>query len=325
MRTAFVMSGGGEKGAYGVGALEHLLVDLNLDFDLYVGVSVGNLVGAWMAQYPEDEKSEGFRGLKELFLGIETEDVHRSWLWGSKYLGYVWAVLSGKPSLRCSAPLRELIQRYLDPAKLRSSGKAFRAGAVSYSTGRYRVFSERDDPLPKIIEASAAYPLGLEPAELEGQWWGDGGIRTLTPIKAAIEAGAERIVAVTLAASDPEDHFSSDPSLVDVGLRTIGLQNEEIVTSDIRIAQLYNLAIALAAKLEEVGVSDAEVDAAVQEAGFPSDYASKKLVPIVHIRPERSLATPVLEFSKGESRRIFDLGRADAVAAMSAAGSAWLP
>jgi NTE family protein len=75
-KYALVLSGGGFKGAFQVGALQYLLengirhndgtVFMNPKFDFIAGVSVGALNGSFMAM-------EDFEGLKKLWNDVETK------------------------------------------------------------------------------------------------------------------------------------------------------------------------------------------------------------------------------------------------------------
>ena len=56
-RLALVLSGGGAKGAFQVGALQHLIEDRGLDFTIVAGVSTGALQAAMVAQGDIDRKS----------------------------------------------------------------------------------------------------------------------------------------------------------------------------------------------------------------------------------------------------------------------------
>jgi NTE family protein len=47
------------------------------------------------------------------------------------------------------------------------------------------------------VMASAALPLFFPAVQVEGRWYGDGGIRLATPLSPAIHLGAERIIAIS--------------------------------------------------------------------------------------------------------------------------------
>lgn len=315
-KVAVVISGGGQKGPYAVGVLKRLILEMDLTVSIYAGVSVGALISALMAQYPEDEKVAGFQHLTEVFLTVKTEDVHESWAWRwlGRWLGYLWAFVTGKPSLRSTAPLRGLIAKHLDTERLMKSDKQCLVGSVSLTSGGYWIFSKQFVPFAKAVEASASFPFIFEPVEMRGEIWTDGGIRTVTPLKAAIDAGAEVVYSITLSPEDPPDSFTSQPDLLECGLRVLDLQGEEIVLTDLQVAKMYNAAILLTERLKEAGVPDEDVASTLTKAGLPQDIANKRYVEITEFRPSRPLDTSLLEFVPSEAREIYEIGYRDALA-----------
>lgn len=316
-KVAVVISGGGQDGPYAVGVLKRLLLELDLVVSLYAGVSVGALIAALMAQFPEEKKVEGFQRLTEIFLTVKTEDVHQSWAWGwlGKWFGYLWAFLRRKPSLRTTAPLRGLIEADLDPQRLKESDKDCYVGCVSLTSGDYEIFGKDFVPFAKAVEASASFPLIFEPVKMRGGLWTDGGVRTVTPLKAAIKAGAEVVYSVTLAPEDPPDSFTSDPDMLEHGLRAFQLQGEEIIKTDLQVAKLYNAAILLVERLKEAGVTDEEVTSILVKADLPTDLVGKRFVEIIEIRPSKPLDTTLLEFVPSEAQQSYEIGYRDALAA----------
>jgi NTE family protein len=110
----------------------------------------------------------------------------------------------------------------LDEDKIRSSGIILRIATVSLETGKLRFVNEfgrfvdanksgefikedtRMSPVSvaDAVVASSSIPMVFPPLKLHDDNYTDGGIRTLLPIRAAIDAGATTIYAI--AAGDPE-------------------------------------------------------------------------------------------------------------------------
>ena len=281
-KIAVSISGGGEKGPYAVGVVKYLIETLNLDVSTWVGVSVGALISSFMCQYKEEDKLKAVEDLEELFTSVKTEDIHEGW-----FLGYLGALIFSKPSLRCTKPFRKTMDRVFDKDRFRSSGKEFRCGAVSMTTGKYEIFDETTPDILKAIEASASFPFMFEPVRIGQEWYADGGVRTVTPIKAAIDAGADVIYAITLQPEDPTDEYPDDPVWHEAAIRTLDLQSEAIIAKDIQLAQVYT-------QLANAGVS------------------GKKPVEIYHIRPEKMLPTSLLEFDPKEAELLVEIGMRDA-------------
>ena len=72
MKRALVLSGGGCKGAFEVGAIEYLLKKESLDFHIFTGTSVGALNAAFLGQARNRHELLAIaEDLKELWLGLK--------------------------------------------------------------------------------------------------------------------------------------------------------------------------------------------------------------------------------------------------------------
>src|SRR5256885_3979647 len=83
MRRALVLSGGGAKGSWQVGACQHLIVERGLWFDVIAGVSAGAVNAATLAQARDpDELAAELEHLRAVWLGLRgSRDVYRRrWL-----------------------------------------------------------------------------------------------------------------------------------------------------------------------------------------------------------------------------------------------------
>lgn len=269
---ALVLSGGGSKGQYHVGVIQHLMGELGIQYDIICGVSVGALIAAYLCQYPKGQEAEASKELTELFSGIENKHIWKHWFL-VRYFAGLW-----KGGLMNSKPLRNTINKYLDTDRIRNSGRELRVGAVSLNKGDYRIFTQYDMPLKKIIYASAAFPIAFEPIEIYGQWWSDGGIRTVTPIKSAIFTGATKIDVVMASPPYSIPRFNPDPNSVEVALRTIELMSDQIIDDDLKKALLYN-------KLIEAGVDH-----------------EKRYIEFNAVRPSEILNENSLEFLPKEAK-----------------------
>jgi NTE family protein len=181
---ALVLSGGGAKGAFQVGALDTLLNEQGLEFAVVAGVSTGALSAGMLAQGTglQGQRAE-LEGLKELYFSLgSTRDIYRS-----RFLGLLGAFLF-HDSIYDPSPLRDKITRRIDPARLRGSGTALRVGAVCLEDGRYRSVTQHDPHILSFVFASASMPVFWPPVEIDGRHWVDGGVRNVTPLRDAIHA-----------------------------------------------------------------------------------------------------------------------------------------
>src|ERR1043166_4876622 len=116
MRRALVLSGGGAKGSWQVGACEHVIAQRGHWFDVISGVSVGAINGAVLARgHDPGSLRAHFDRLRAWWHGVRgNHNVYRPRPHGA--LGFV---LGKANSLYDSTPLREeVIGRDVDPQQV---------------------------------------------------------------------------------------------------------------------------------------------------------------------------------------------------------------
>jgi predicted acylesterase/phospholipase RssA len=193
---ALVLSSGGSRGYYHIGALQYLYNRTNAQHDIICGTSIGALLGAYLAQYKKGQEDFAINRLWMLFCQLRTEDVYVKWRpWG------VFQTLFSKRSLYNNKPMRELVDTHIDPLKILDTGRKLRIGVTLYqaihvgtrSFSNYKIYTEQDPDLRSVIKASSALAPFFEPVRLIEGLGADGGVQNITPIKAAIAAGATSI------------------------------------------------------------------------------------------------------------------------------------
>ncbi len=207
-KTAFVLAGGGSLGAVEVGMLE-ALIDFGVYPDLVVGSSVGAINGAFFAGQPD---SHGVRRLGEIWRGLRRSDVFpfaplgvlKSFVWGRNYLVD-------------PRPLRRLIKRHLAYRDLADAAIPCHLVATDVLTGAQVVLSS--GPVADAVLASAAIPAVFPPVKIGGRYLADGGIANNTPISAAVELGASRIIVLPTGFSCDIDKPPTNP----IGMALHGL------------------------------------------------------------------------------------------------------
>ena len=287
MKRALVLSGGGSKGQYHIGALRHLLGDLERPYHILSGTSVGALVAGFLAMYPVGAEKQSATELEHLFGRITDEHIWKHWTFFRRAAGF-W-----KPSFLNSKPLQELVSKEIDCAKIRASKKELRVVATSLTSGQAHVFDQHQVPLDRAILASSAFPGMFLPVAMNGDLWTDGGVRNNTPLKSAIVAGADEVDVLVCAPADPTEGFSNRPKAFPTFLRAVDIMLDEATDADLRFAKLYN-----------------------DLAGAPG-YEDRRKVKLNIIRPDRELNEDPLTFNLGEAMLLREEGYRDAVAAMA--------
>lgn len=269
-----------------MGALKHLLGDLGVRYDILSGISVGSLNCGFLSMFPCGKEKEALEELLSIWTGLRgTKDIHVPW-----YKGVLWVLpLLWKTSLRNSSPLEKLVRRRLDVSASRSSGRELRVGAVSLTTGQYRVFDQNYSDLPSAILASSSFPGILKPVKMENELWTDGGVRDITPIQAAIDAGATSIdIVVTSPLDGVGMGFDRTPNTLDLGIRVLDIMSDEILLEDFTKTKLIN----------DLVLSGSAPD--------------KKYIPLRLLAPSRILTTDPMSFDPKVTLDLIEEGYRDA-------------
>jgi NTE family protein len=275
---ALVLSGGGCKGAFQVGALNHLVNDRGLSYDIICGVSVGALNTSFLSMYSKSEEKIAVQKLQEFWITVNNDKVWKRWFPFGR-LHALW-----EKSLYNSQPLIDLIHKQIELDKIRSSGRKISVGAVSLDTGEYRVFTPDDDSFVDGVLASSAFPGGLKPIKIDNQLWTDGGVKHITPLKSAIDFGATDIDVIMCSPESTTSKYDDSSKTITLGLRTVDLMTDQINTDDLKIADMYNKLVLLGA------------------------CPDKRAVNIKVIRPTEDLVSDSLNFDNANILRMISLG-----------------
>jgi NTE family protein len=227
---AVVLDGGGARAAYQVGLLRGLVRrHPNLRIPMITGVSAGAINASFLAAHPGPLRV-AVDELGRLWSGLTVEQVFRVDMWSLASNAFHWGLglVSGgrlvRPPLRGmvdTAPLRKTLEDYFgcrgeQPITgIARNLESDRLDAIaivtsSYTTGRtvawvqgrnvedwerpFRL-SRRCTLTVDHVMASAALPLFFPAVQLGEEWFGDGGIRLITPFSPAVHLGARRILA----------------------------------------------------------------------------------------------------------------------------------
>ena len=182
---AFVLSGGGNRGALQAGAMK-VLLDRGIVPDILIGTSVGAINAAYLASGPSPETA---LELEQLWAQVTDDDVYP----GSR-LAVLWRLLRRQNSLYPSDNLYRFLRERM-PAGIETFGDVTAAElyivATHLETGRMHVFGER--PAVQVVDAimaSTALPPFHPPWSVEGDFYFDGGAVSDLPLRVAVKRGA---------------------------------------------------------------------------------------------------------------------------------------
>lgn len=278
---ALVHSGGASKGAWAAGVIQHLIGDLEIDYDIYTGTSVGAINTSFLAMFKSGEEKQAAALLKEWWLKLNNAKIYRHWpFWGR--VAAAW-----QKSFYDSSPLHSLIRENISLDKIRTSGKQIAVGALNLHTGKYTIFNQDSDDFINAVLASSAFPAAFMPVKINNDLFIDGGVKTISPIKAAIDMGATEIDVITTSPDVRDKKFIQDPSIIDIIRRSFDVATDKILSNDIEIAIMYN-------KLAEAELSD------------------KKPIKLNILRPHYNLIDNVLDFDPIKIKEMMLCGYNDA-------------
>lgn len=233
-----VLSGGAVKGAYEVGALQYLINDLGLQYDVLTGVSVGALNCSYLSMFPKAQERDAFTSLFNLWHSIDNSKVRKNWF------PFGWLTGLWKDSVYNSQPLIDMVHSTLDLNKIRASGRQIVVGAVSLTSGNYTRFSQKDDSFIDAVLASSSFPMGLNPIKIGSELYTDGGVKHITPLKEAIDLGCDDLDVIICGPTQTSSSFS-DVDAITLGLRCFDLMTDQTTEADIQLAKAINRIVEL--------------------------------------------------------------------------------
>jgi NTE family protein len=281
-RIGLVLSGGGARGAYEAGVMSVLgpaLAARRERPSIYIGTSVGAVNAAYMAaseHLPADEAGEGgLRRWREVSKGTVIRPIllRQAPLTALRYAGEILSLPGVRlPSLMDPKPFERNLDRWIDWDQVHRNvdedvveivacvATAARSGrTVVFVEGHSERIKHRSHAIDYVksrlddqhVRASAAIPILFPPVRVEHPneargWYFDGGTRLNTPIKPALDLGAERLIVVaTDSVAEPSKrpgrHDSQPPDFGDGALHVLQGMLVDPVVEDMRILGNINM------------------------------------------------------------------------------------
>ena len=181
-RTAFVLAGGGSRGAVQIGMLEEL-TRRGIRADRVFGASVGAINGA---AYAGEPTPEGVARMADVWLGVRGTDIFPRGTFDGP-----WAFFQKRAAVHANTGLRKIIEQGLDYENLEDAIIPVEVVTTSLTDGRERWIGH--GPATEAILASSAIPSIFPAVTIEGDLLVDGGVVNNVPISRALAAGCDRI------------------------------------------------------------------------------------------------------------------------------------
>lgn len=308
MKLGLFLTSGGARTAYQAGAVEVLLHEGGLHFDVVGCTSVGAINGSFIATGQVGR-------LVELWSRWRDRD-----MWGLDWK----ALLRGRGSLRYWTQRKGALAGYISEDRL-LPGVRFRLNLGNMTTGEQEFFEWPGGPFPLVdgVNGSVAVAGGMALFEALGMQWCDAGaVDSFALEQLVLNTGVERVFVVGQAPRTPD--LGLCRNVFSIALRATewwqyretldGLEQVEAVNSRIRIWQACRRDAEQAIR---VATSDtqlqatllAELDHIYSEARFPYTREPVEVIPIL---PERRTEMRFTDYSPARSRRLINEGREDA-------------
>lgn len=331
-KTAVVLSGGGAKGAYEVGVLKALRAQ-GIEPDIWCGTSVGSFNAAMAAA------GRPLAEIESVWLNLRTRDVfrprvdprdllsmdlrapirlayHSAVSVGSflaetlRHGGRWWEALDLDDFLVDTSPFENLIRTNVDIHALHRSERVLCIALTRLKPAGASPLELVDGPsvTHRHIMASCSLPLIFPPVELAGGVFCDGGVVMNSPLKAAIDRGADEIFVVDLT-PPPAEYLQGTLPLA---YQVLSAQFGETLRRD--IAYAHDLNRHFLAEFRKGRLSSGELEIERMEPGSEDVRTSRYRYLRIHVvRPASDLGglEGFLKFEPENSRRFIEYGEQD--------------
>lgn len=300
---AIVLSGGGAKGAFQVGVLDELITKRGIKPKIVCGTSTGAIQATAVAQNDVPKLVTQWLGIKG------NSDIYTKRAFGAA------GAIFGAKALYSTKPLKNLLEGFVDEERLKKSKVELRLGVVDLQSGNFRTIDQKQPGIHNWVYASCAMPVFFDPLETKaadgtrGQWV-DGGVRDVTPLSAAMQFNPRGIIVVRASPKPGSSSQKYYDNLVEIGLRSVGIQQSEVSINDVSNATLINDLISARENqfrlLEARGITGAAATALLQP--WDITLARYRFSPIRIIEPSEEYSD-TLEFNPTKIRAAIAAGR----------------
>lgn len=213
---ALILSGGGAKGSVQLGILKYI-TEQGYTPDVIYGTSVGSLNAAGLSHV-------GINGLHDIWKSMtKTSDIFKfNWK-------FIFFLASG---IYNAKPLKKLLEKIIaNPPTINAY-----SCKVSLETGEIAYVHCAEDNYIESTVASCSIPVFND--DING--WVDGGVREQTPLKRAIQDGADEIVVILCNPITKDPQYYKKSNWINNLLRTTELLSHEVFLNDIQNCIWYN-------------------------------------------------------------------------------------
>lgn len=181
-KVALALGGGAAKGFAHIGVIK-ILDQAGIPIDIVTGTSAGAIVGSLYAS--------GANGQQIHHLALKLDE---------NALADLHLNINGPIK---GDRLAEFINQQVGARPIESLNKSFAAVATDFQTGDMHVFTQGDTG--QAVRASSSIPNLFQPAVINKRQYVDGGLVAPVPVQAALDLGADFVIAIDISARPYED------------------------------------------------------------------------------------------------------------------------
>ncbi|MDZ7596425.1 MAG: patatin-like phospholipase family protein [Thiobacillus sp.] len=212
LKIALVLGGGAARGFAHIGVIKALEAQ-GITPDIVVGTSAGSVVGALYAS--------GMSGFELQSLALQMkEDMLADWTLPNR------GVLKG-------AALQDFINQHVKSLPIQKLPKPLGVVATDLQSGEKALF--RYGNTGSAVRASSAVPGMLQPVEIGGRDYVDGGLTSPVPAQSARTMGADFVIAVDISNVSRRDKLTGT---LDVLLQTFAIMGHAISGHELKDADV---------------------------------------------------------------------------------------
>lgn len=211
--TAFVLSGGGARGALQVGALRALLEHGERP-DVIVGTSIGAWNGAVLARNPTltgvEELVDIWHSVRSsrVMLGLDLPPNSPARAVAlARYATMAQRMAGGQPSFYGDSGMRYFLSKIVGDGTFEQLALPLRVIATDLTHGTRTIFGS--GPLAPALLASAAIPGVFPPVRIGDALYVDGGAVDNASVETALALGARRIFVLDVGYDEGENEFTA--------------------------------------------------------------------------------------------------------------------
>ena len=310
MTVGLYLSPGASRAAYQAGALQVLIHEGGLRFDVIGATSVGAVNGAFAATGQID-------AMVDIWSGWRTRDVLRV-----NWMGMARKALWWAPSLMDNRPEKAVVTRHIDDTRL-MPGVRFRINLANLDTGEEEPFEWPGAAIPLAdgVCASVAVPAVAPPVGIAGSQWADGfAIDGFAIESLVLSTGVSRAYAIGIApralwSGKARGRYQLLNRAIEWNQYTETWLALAAVSSVNERVQAWEAVRREAAALVGDAAGGAQrLDRLFADAGFP---LTRPPVEIIAILPSQETHMSFSRFSPGHARALIEQGRQDARAVLA--------